>query len=341
MRTLVRSTRVLSHRVVLSVAVAATLAGALPRPARATCGSTQCFFVTDTQSVLGQKGRLTLDLSYRYVPQSRMLAGWRDVTEVLTPKVDFEAGVLEPDHHREIRTQNTLVQLELSYGLSERLALTGILPLINTKDHEHFDDVGTPQEHFTGTDGTSGFGDAQIGVRAALLVRARDLLLGGLSLKLPTGQYRLRDGEGAINEPGLQPGTGSTDLAGSLQYVRQLLPMRLEAFVSGSYRGNRENDLDYALGDEATLNVGIRHHPGQRFGWSLQVNARRAARDRFRGRGVPSTGSTLVNLTPGVRLQATGGTVLYAHVQLPVQQRVNEAQLAPRIGLVLGVARTW
>src|SRR5438874_896947 len=77
--------------------------------ARATCGSAGCFLVTGTQEGVSASGILTVDLSYRFISQTRKLSGTKEVGEVLVPKVDFENGVLLPDHHREIRTQNTLV----------------------------------------------------------------------------------------------------------------------------------------------------------------------------------------------------------------------------------------
>src|SRR5438093_4842757 len=159
--------------------------------ARATCGSANCFLVTGTQEGVSASGILTVDLSYRFISQSRKLSGTKEVSEVLTPKVDFENGVLLPDHHREIRTQNTLVQVDLAYGLTPRLTLAGSLPIINQRDHEHWDDVGTVDEHFTRTDGTSGFGDVRLGARYALVVKTKNLLVGGLGVKLPTGAYRL------------------------------------------------------------------------------------------------------------------------------------------------------
>jgi len=161
-----------------------------------------------------------VDLSYRFISQSRKLSGTKEVSEILTPKVDFENGVLLLDHHREIRTQNTLVQIDLSYGLTSRLTLAGTLPIINQRDHEHWDDVGDPvDEHFTRSDGSSGFGDVRLGARYALIVKTKDLLTGTVTLKLPTGAYTLHDSEGAINEPTIQPGTGTTDVILSAHYA--------------------------------------------------------------------------------------------------------------------------
>src|SRR5262249_61413459 len=111
----------------------------------------------------------------RAIAQSRKRAGSHEVDAVLTPKVNFEEGTIEPDHHREIRTRSTQLQLDLGYGLTDRLTLVARVPLLNDKYHEHVDDVGTDEEHFSNRDGGSGFGDVEVGVRGALAVRARAL----------------------------------------------------------------------------------------------------------------------------------------------------------------------
>jgi len=309
--------------------------------AQATCGSANCFLVTGTQEGVSGSGILTVDLSYRFVPQNRRLAGTRDVSEVLTPKIDFENGVIIPDHHREIRTQNILVQIDLSYGLTPRLTLAGSLPVINQRDHEHWDDVGDPSEHFTREDGSSGFGDVRLGARYALLVKTKDLLTGGLVIKLPTGAYTLHDGEGRINEPTIQPGTGTTDVILSVHYAHQIVPARLEWFVSTSWKEGGRNDLEYGFGDETLVNAGLWHKGGERAIWSVQVNWRQTGHDRFLSQKVPSTGATFVDLTPGLRLETSTGASLYGFVQVPVHQDVNEAQLAPRTALLLGVSKSF
>jgi len=309
--------------------------------ARATCGSANCFLVTGTQDGVGAKGSFIIDLSYRYVDQTRRLDGTDDVHEVLTPKVDFENEELELDHHREIKTQNTLVQLDLSWAMTDRLTFSGSLPLINQRDHEHFDDAGTPTESFTSEDGTSGFGDVRVGARYAFMIRTKDLLVGGLALKLPTGQYRLLDSEGDINEPTIQPGTGSTDAIANLYYAHQWIPMQLEYFVSGSRKMNGENELDYRMGVENMFNAGVTYSPGKRVGWMLQMNARRTAHDQYKEELVPSTGTTFVNITPGLRVTTTASTSFYAFAQVPVYQKVNDTQLAPRTGLLVGISRIF
>jgi hypothetical protein len=161
------------------------------------------------------------------------------------------------------------------------------------------------------------------------------------ALKLPTGAHERLDTTGGITEPTLQPGTGSTDLSTGFTYSHQVQPRWTELFVSMSYRRNGTSDLDYEIGDEAQGAVGLTRRLGGAWTASVQVNVRHAGRDRFFTEDVPSTGSTLVNLTPGFRYQASASLIWYAFLPVPVYQRVNEAQLAPKIGVVVGVSRQF
>ena len=320
---------------------AAFFAFAAVRPAVSSCGSANCFLVTHTEEGVETAGAFQIDLSFRYVDQTKKLDGSDAVSEVLVPKIDFESATIEPDHHREISTRNAMLQLDLAYGVTSRVSVFGALPFVVSKDHEHFDEVGTPEEHFTNADGTRGFGDVAVGARYALLVKANDLLMGSVSAKLPTGAYKLLDSEGAVNEPTIQPGTGSYDGQIGLYYARHQFPKAVEWFVSGSWRINGRNPLEYRVGGEAVASAGASYAAGQRWVFSIQVNGRHAGRDDFRGEGVPSTGSDAVSLAPGVRFRTGDRLELYGYVQLPVYQDVNEAQLAPRAGFVVGFSKSF
>lgn len=320
---------------------AALLAVAATRPGAASCGSASCFLVTHSEEGVEFAGSFQVDLSYRYVDQTRKLAGSHAASEVLVPKINFEEQIIEPDHHREISTRNTMLRLDLAYGITSRVSVFGVLPLFVEKDHEHFDDADTPNPTFTNTDGTRGFGDVALGARYALLVKANDLLLGSVSVKLPTGAYELLDSEGAVNEPTIQPGTGSYDGLITLHYVRHRFPEPIEWFVSGSGRFNGRNPLHYRVGTEAVVSGGASYAAGQRWVFSLQANVRHAGRDDYRGEGVPSTGSDSFSLSPGVRFRTGDRLELYGYVQLPVYQNVNEAQLAPRMGFIFGLSKSF
>ena len=307
----------------------------------ASCGSGNCFLVTGTQEGISSPGQMTLDVSYRYIPMDDFQRGSGSTSEVLTPKVDFENKLIENDHHREVRTINELLQ--------ERFTLQVAIPLINNRTHEHYDGISATNRTgtFTREDGSSGIGDIRLTGRYAPVIRTRHLLVTGFGIKFPTGEYKLFNAEGTINEPTVQPGTGSFDYLFSIFYDYQIIPHKLDTFVSGTYQLTTENDLDYEFGDQTLLNVGISYllESKKNISVSSQLNFRHADRDTFEtttgGMSVPSTGSTSLNFTPGIRIQSSDNLSLYSFLQFPVYQYVNEENVVSRYGLVLGATYTF
>ncbi|WDT82803.1 MAG: hypothetical protein MPW14_25810 (plasmid) [Candidatus Manganitrophus sp.] len=94
----------------------------------ASCGSANCFLVTGTQEGITTPGQIVIDLSYRWVPMDQIQRGTDSDSEALVPAIDFENGVIAPDSHSEIRTNNELFQLDLGFGVTERFTLTASLP---------------------------------------------------------------------------------------------------------------------------------------------------------------------------------------------------------------------
>jgi hypothetical protein len=324
----------------LSALAAVLLLVLVPGLARATCGSANCFLTTSTDPVLGA-GRTTLDLSYRYIPQDRKHSGTRSVSEVIVPAIDFETRTVVPDHHREYRTVNLLGQLDVAHGVAPNVTVAVAVPFYNQRVHEHDDDVdlGTdPAGEFTNADGTSGFGDVAVNVRWAALVGTRHTVVLGAGVKTPTGEYKLKNSGGEIGEPTLMPGTGSWDVLVSVMGTYILLPPDLDAFASLEVRHNGENPLDYRMGDTRTLNLGLSWTASPLWTLLLQLNAREVERDEYIGAAILHTGGSYLYVTPGVRMNLSTMTSLYAHLQLPLAQDVNETNLVPRYALQLGAA---
>jgi len=316
----------------------ALLAGA--GTARATCGSANCFLTSSTDPVLGS-GRTTIDLSYRYIPQDRMHSGNDTTSEVIVPAIDFATRTIVPNHHREYRTINMLGQLDLAHGVAPNVTVAVAIPFYNQRLHEHDDDVDlgvNPAGEFTNADGTTGFGDVAVSVRWAALVGTRHMVVVGAGVKAPTGEYRLRSSAGEINEPTLMPGTGSWDMTVSAMATYLLVPPTLNGFVSVEERHDTENPLDYRLGDARTLSAGVAWTATPSWTGILQLNARAVERDAYRGTAVTHTGGNYLYVTPGARLKLSPMTSVYAHVQLPLVQDVNETNLVPRYLLELGAA---
>jgi hypothetical protein len=314
-------------------ALAAAACALIVRHADAPC-------VTTSSEGVSAAGVFTVDLSFRYLDQDRKRSGSSSVSEVLTPMVDFETGTIVPDDHRESTTASSVLELDLQYGVTAHWSVLGQLPLWQDKNHQHWDGVGTPDEAFVPDAGTTGFGDVRLGTRYAFIAKPGRALFGTVSVKVPTGSYEQRDEEGAITEPGMQPGTGSWDGIAELAWAKKNESLRVEGFVSGLYKLNGTNGLDYRMGDEIAVSGGARFAVG-RGDLSIQMNLQRTGRDDFGGTGVPSSGHTYAYLTPGGRIRTSDGSAFYGYVQLPVYEHVNESQLAPTAGVIVGFQRTF
>ena len=294
---------------------------------------------------------------FRYMNQDRYLRAEGARGELFAPYIDFEGRRILPGHHRDKGMQHQLLQIEASYAVTNALSVFGSVPLLNEREHEQHElllpgtttlighDVHGPVPEgavvsgFTSAHGASGIGDVQLGAGYALLRGADQSLSARLTVELPTGEYERRDAAGRIERPDVQPGSGSTDLLLSLQHQRALTPGGTAWFSAGAYRRNTENSLGYRFGDEVSLSSGVTGAFSARLRWSLQLAARRTARDGFLGEGVPSTGATAVNLVPGARFRAPGGVALYVYAKLPVHQSANESQLAPRLDVITGIVK--
>ena len=181
---------------------------------------------------------------------------------------------------------------------------------------------------------SDGFGDTQIGARYALWGGASQRLSAGFALKLPTGESELPNTlDGGLHDPTLQPGTGSLDYILSALYARGGAPVQWAA--SASHQLATANDLGYAFGDETILGVSVTRtlravYSRASVGASVQVKAHFRGRSTYLDAPVPSTGSRMVILSPGLRVTTPGGLGFYAYLQVPVYRHVNDAQLAMR-----------
>lgn len=306
--------------------------------AEASCGSANCNLIRGSQSGLSNKGRFVVDLSYRYIRQDDKKKGSHDFSgDVDVATIDFIAGVIEPRHHRELKTINELAQLDLSYGVTDRFTISVNVPFLNNRRHEHIDDIGgTP--FFTSQDGTSGFGDITVIGKYAVWQTLKHQWILGAGVKFATGEFKLLNSEGKINEPTIMPGTGSTDPVMSAMYNFSFIPNKLDLFVSAIHRFTTKNRLDYEFGDTTLLAGGASYRLNEKINLVTQINTRISRRDAYRGMDVPNTGVTFMNLTPGVVVMASDSTSLYAHVQIPIYQRVNDVNLVPNIGIMMGIS---
>lgn len=317
--------RVLGVVLVLAVALAGRTAPA--------CDSATCSLLTRNATGLVAKKRFTVDLTFGYTDKGVRLEGSQPVDVVYRPRVVLERGTVIPGFHQDLDGSDRIFQLDMTYGLSSRWNLTASVPLSVRHAHDvaHGDAVA---EY-----GTTGFGDVLVGARWAMGPRR---LVGGLSVKTPTGPYTI-GGEfgGGIQDPTLQPGTGAFDFVASVQYSWSAESLRLTWAVAGSYQLTTPNRYEYQFANQAIATAGVSRPLSDILSLSLQAKLFHQGRNSFVGEPVPSTGGTFVYLTPGLRLNATRDFALYSYLLLVPYRYVYDAQLAPRFSVLAGVSKTF
>jgi hypothetical protein len=316
--------------VVLPILTAAAAVCA-PAPAPA-CDSTACMMMTRGQNgVIGRRS-LRLDLSFRYTEQDQLLAGSAATASVLRPKVDFERQRIIPGYHGERGGHESFLQLDASYGVSRRLTLVASAPLLVHRSYQ------VVHSQFVHQYETTGFGDMVVAARYALDPGAR--VVAGFAVKLPTGDsHLLSPFDGGIHDPMLQPGTGSSDMAASVQASRRAFSV--DWALSGSYQANTTNELGYRYGNDAIATLSATRPLLGGLSGSVQLKTFFKRHSTYRDEEVPSTGGKVVYLTPGLRWSTTSSTGVYAFVQVPVYRYVNDEQLAPTVGVLIGLTRTF
>jgi hypothetical protein len=320
---------------------ALALAGLASAPTASACDSTSCLLMTRGQNGLLPKKGWRLDFSFRQTDMTDRMHGGEGTFQVLRPKIDFERRTLRPGYHDELGGRDSFLQLDLGYGLTSRTAVLASIPILADRNF----DIGhgpVVSESY----GTSGNGDLLLAVRHAFLAGASSgTLVAGVGMEAPVGRYRLESpatrADQGILDPMLQPGSGSFDFVASLQYAYHLAPASLDLTTSVSYQRNGTNGLDYRSGDDTIASLTLGRALAGPVSGSLQLKWTHQARATYLDQDVPGTGDRVTYLTPGLATRVGRQASLYGFVAIPIQRYVNEAQLAPRWGFVLGMSRTF
>jgi hypothetical protein len=316
------------------------LAALASPPPAAACDSTGCALVTRSAGGLLPRKGWRVDLSYRASDDSVLMSGSETTNRVTRPKVDFENGVVRPGFHQDLGGTARFVQLDLGYGLTGSTTLLASAPIVTRRSYE----IGHPPA-LTEQYETWGLGDTLVGSRHAFAASPTTSLVAGLAVELPTGEYRLVNPEAlfdiGVMDPMLQPGSGSWDVVLSAQASRRVSRGGLDLTGAFSYQANTTNDLEYRYGDDAIAGLGLSGPLGSRVRGSMQLKYTHRDRSEYKGEGVESTGGTIVYAIPGLVTTLPGKMSIYVFLPVPVYRHVNETQVAPRLSVVVGMARTF
>ena len=310
--------------------IGSTLLGAaaslIASPALA-CSSCGCNLTSDwlSQGLVAQPGT-TISIRYDDVPQTQLRSG-HDV-------VDRAAIPLPTDREIEQNTYNHYATLAVDHAFNSVWALNVQAPFV-WRPHNTIAEGDTDQSYSR----TNGLGD----IRATVRYQG----FGGagvtgvqLGLKLPTGgfhqNFRTGPAAGTAVDRGLQPGTGTTDvtigayhfgkLAGDFDYVLQV-----QADVPLNSR-----EL-YKPGVAGTASAGLHYTGWHGITPQLQLNFRVAAKDSGANSDRDNSGGEQLYVAPGLTVALSDHFSAFGIAQLPLYQRVNGYQLAPKYTLSFGL----
>ncbi len=345
------------HRSSLILLVSLVVMSGLPLTnyVHASCGSASCFLTIGNQPSVQPKDLIRIDLSYSYVPQTS------PENQVAAVSIENRKQVL--NEHLEFQTINQRLQLDVNYGVTDNITLQLTLPII-FRDHDHRIEVGKDPapdnlgvfENFDNT----GLGDIRLMGKYGFLPTLRSLLVFGLGVDFPTGNFEARNIDGNIQEPTLQVGRGNYGIVAHAFQSYELIPHKLNQFVSYTYQHTFENKFDYQFGDTHLINGGLNWLVTPRITLSGQLNYRYSLQDEFEGsleahgsisapgevtldpviskRGVANTGSTSLFFTPGLTLNLGEQTSWYFYSQVPLVRDFNSG-LAQGVSFLTGFVR--
>lgn len=323
------------------------------------CASCGCSLNTDigTQG-MGMNEGWTLDLRYDTLNQNKLRYGSKGISQ--SQAANTTNGATGAPAEVEGYTQNNYITASLDYNNGENWGVTAVIPYIlrNHMTYGSNSDEGTGGFP-TGENGYSskgsGIGDIRLIGRYFGWAEQKDWGLQ-LGVKLPTGnnsQSATANSGGSVAvDPGLQRGSGSTDLIGGIykfgfvndsenwgyfaqaQYQAAVIVTNVPSSLVGLSSGPSDAPTvttggSYRPGNSLNVNVGVNYQGLENWVPTLQLNVINKRADSGTAADTWATGGTLAYLTPGLLYRLTEKTQIYANLQLPVYQNVNGIQLVP------------
>ena len=343
------------RRFIISLMASGWLLSVIAPSAEASCGSVSCFVVIGSQQQVPMAGLLTVNTIYNYTP---MEAAPGQGGSIPFSNQGNQTLTLANLHANQIRTLMRTAILDMNYGLTERFGLQVTLPYKQVNSDAQIGGLN-PVPY-----SDKGLGDIRVSLKYNVLPTLRTMVVMGLGVDLPTGDYGQRVKGGSLAESTLQIGRGNFGLVPTLYQSYELIPHRLNLFALASYRHTFKNSDGYKFGDELNLSAGLNIIPLEHSPWLVltqQVNYRWIQNDAMdaslfqfnpatgssilldptvKFRAVPTTGSTYIAYSPGIMLNLWDYASFYFITQIPVVRDFN-GNLEQQRSYVFGLTKTF
>jgi hypothetical protein len=315
---------------------------AVPSGSAFACATCGCSVNSDFSAQgLSAEGGWSADFRYDYINQNQLRTG----TGKISPAAAAAATNTATGGPAEVEqfTKNQYFTSTFDYNNGKAWGVSVSVPYVN-RTHSTLG-TGSDGVTFDPANGAyashgSGLGDVRVLGRYFGFSEQHNFGVQ-FGLKLPTGDKNQFSNSGSAQpvDPGLQRGTGTTDLIVGAYYFDNL-SANWDYFTQASFQTalNYSNMAGgtYQPGTSVNLNAGVRYQGFEKVIPTLQINIRHATIDAGTAADTFATGGTLVYLTPGAIVRLTEKASAYVNVQLPLYQNVNGIQLAPKFILSAG-----
>ena len=278
------------------------------------------------------------DIRYDYLNQNQLRKGTGTISSVGASKVD--GGSREVEEY----TKNNYITLGMDYIFNRDWSVNVEVPYIKRKHST----LGTGSDGINPGDeayvsDTSNLGDVKVIGRYLGFTPQHNFGVT-FGLKLPTGSHSQTGtftdpttlGEVSDIDPGLQPGTGSTDIIAGVTYFDSL-SRDWDYFTQAIYQAAVAHRSGYKPGNGLNVNFGLRFMRYMSAIPQLQLNIRNVQTDSGELADTYATGGTLAYLSPGLIVKVNDNASIHGVVQLPVYQDVTGIQLVPHYIASVGI----
>ena len=319
------------------------LAACLPASAAFACASCGCSINSDWSAQgLSSASGWGMDLRYDVLNQNKLRIGTHSIsaTDAAAATNTATGDPAEVEKY----TNNHYLTATLDYSNGNAWGMTVSLPYINrTHGTLGVGSDGTTFDPANGayTSSASGLGDVRVIGRYFGFTERQNFGLQ-FGLKLPTGKKNqfADDGSETAVDPGLQVGTGTTDLVVGAYYFDRLSD-DWGYFTQGTFQAALNHSTmdagSYKPGNNLNLSIGARYTGFSSFTPTVQLNARYAKRDSGEAADTYATGGKLLYFTVGAIVPVTDAIAPYVNLEVPVYQNVNGIQLTPKYIASVGI----
>jgi hypothetical protein len=295
------------RRLIVSLLAAGGLFSVTAPLVQASCGAVSCFVVIGSQQQVPMAGLLTVNAIYNYTPSWTPAGQGGNI-----PFADQENRTLTLANlnSSQIWTHVATGTLDMNYGVTDRFGLQVTLPYKRVNSEAN---LGTAEPTpYTNV----GMGDMRVTMKYNVLPTLRSMVVLGLGVDFPTGTYQERASTGQMVESTLQLGRGGFNLVPLEQTQWLVLTQQV------NYRWMQNDAMDASLFQFNPNGAPILLDPTVKF------------------RSVPTTGSTFVAYSPGIRVTLWDFASAYAVVQIPVYRDFN-GNLEQQISYVFGLTKSF